>query len=159
MKRIIAILITFLMLLACSPLESVAKEKDKKKKKAHKKSWIYRFLHKRHDREQLWNSGHTEFKNRPKKEQKKISRHHLDPNKKLKESKKDKQKKKDESKGEDKGKGKDAPEESPQEPEPQEPAPQQEAPPQEAPPQEAPPQEAPPSEPPAPTEPPKEEPK
>lgn len=146
MKRIIAILITFLMLLACSPLESVAKEKNKKKKQAHKKSWLYRFLHKRHDREQLWNTGHTEFKNRPKREQKKISRHHLDPNKKLKESKKDKQKKKNSS-------GKDTNKEAPDE------SPQQEAPSEPAPPQEAPPQEAPPSEPPAPSEPPKEEPK
>ena len=99
MKRIIAILITFLMLVACCPLESVAKEKNKKKKQSHKKSWLYRFLHKRHDRLQKWNTGHTEFKNRPKREQKKISRHHLDPNKPIKDGKK--KGKKDKEKEED----------------------------------------------------------
>ncbi len=89
MRRIIAIIITLCLLFAGAPLESAAKEKKKKK---HKKSWIYRFLHKKHDRLQKYNTGHTEFKNRPKREQKRISKHHLDPNKPIKQSKKDKQK-------------------------------------------------------------------
>ena len=73
MKKIIAILIAILM------LNIGASATDFSGNKKHKKHHFKLFKHKRRERLKKWNSGHTEFKNRTKKDRRRLSRHHIKP--------------------------------------------------------------------------------
>jgi hypothetical protein len=83
--RILVITLTCLFLIFAAPGDAIGQKVVKiarhhpsyVKKKHH--TFLYRLLYTRRDRRANWNSGHTEFKNRTRRDQKRLSRHHILP--------------------------------------------------------------------------------
>jgi len=109
MKKIIAILIAILMLNISAPASYYPGK--------HKKHHFKLFKHKRRERLKKWNTGHTEFKNRTKKDRRRLSRHHIKniPEEKgnVKYKNKTKYSDKDSDKGSDNPKGKEKEQDAP----------------------------------------------
>jgi hypothetical protein len=78
MKGYIAIFIAICLLAIGSAMPSPAQQKYIPKK-PHKESKLYKLLHKKHERMKKWNAGHTEFKDRTKKDRKRMGKYHLNP--------------------------------------------------------------------------------
>ncbi len=79
MKRYIAIFIAICLLIAGHAACFAQEHKYIPKKKHHKPNKIYRWIHRDRERRNKFDSGHTEFKNRKKKDRKRIAKHHLNP--------------------------------------------------------------------------------
>ncbi len=73
MKHLVRFVIIICMLGLVAPDAAIAGTGNKK----HHKHRL--FKHKKRERLKKWNAGHTEFKNRTKKERRRLSRHHIKP--------------------------------------------------------------------------------
>jgi hypothetical protein len=72
MKQLVRFVIFLCMLSFVVPDPAVAGTGNKKHHKHHRL-----FKHKKRERLKKWNAGHTEFKNRTKKEKRRLGRHHI----------------------------------------------------------------------------------
>ncbi len=73
MKHFVRFIVLISVLGFVNPGTAVANTGNKKKHKFHL------FKHKKRERLKKWNAGHTEFKNRTKKERRQLDRHHIKP--------------------------------------------------------------------------------